>query len=106
MAQKFCYTCKSPLGWINEPGVGKYGGYYQCPSGCKETFERKGGWPKPQFNASPKPQNRPITNEKPQDDRLSVAIEMMAKLDILIRASKAILQETNPEAYDEVFKGL
>ena len=39
-----------------------------------------------------------------QEDKISVAVEMMAKLDLLIRASKAILEETNPEAYHKVFE--
>ena len=42
--------------------------------------------------------------EPKQEDKLSVAIEMMAKLDTLILAARAILQETNPDAYNEVFK--
>ncbi|MEK6880430.1 MAG: hypothetical protein AABY22_12510 [Nanoarchaeota archaeon] len=81
-----CPYC--PTGKIIQFRSGKFG----CGEKC---------WLKK--DSPPQPQNSPQSDFQPKEDKISVAVEMMAKLDILIKASKAILQESNPEAYDDVF---
>jgi hypothetical protein len=38
---KYCFTCKEELTWIKKQGVGKFNGFYDCPSHCKVKFPPK-----------------------------------------------------------------
>jgi hypothetical protein len=72
------------MSWVKKEGVGKYNGYWHCPSNCKVRFDPAGFRPKQQTLEDP---NKLVLEEITNlHERIDKAGEYIVRLELRIKA--------------------